>query len=281
MRTGPILAAIPVFLLLSSCGAQEDVLPGVWAGRTGEDTFAFQSFPDNGEGSSGVIHCLRDGRKYSEVPMTDIRWSPPDIEVFTGATGFTYSGRLEDGVRSIVTEPGTRFRYVNADVNLLSGLLRRSTGFFPDRYAEEYLFGPLGIGSWDRDYGEDQGHGMMDGSLRPRPRDMLKIGMLVLECGEWNGARVLSEEWISESTEEHLPVDDLFGYGYLWWSTSVHSESGPLRGILAGGWGSQFILVVPDARTVVVTTGGNDDDGMNWQVLRLVQEVLFGGTRPA
>jgi CubicO group peptidase (beta-lactamase class C family) len=177
--------------------------------------------------------------------------------------------------RESACAPGQEFRYVNADVNLLSGLLKQATGLFPEEFAEEVLFGPLEIRVWDWDYGETQGHRMMDGSLRLRPRDMGKIGLLVMEGGIWNGGRVVSEEWISESTSPSLPVDSLFSYGYLWWIASIPTDGGEMRMILASGWGSQFVAVIPEADIVVVTTGGNDDNGKNWHVLRLVREVLF------
>jgi len=45
---------------------------------------------------------------------------------------------------------------------------------------------------------------------------------------------------------------------------------------LASGWGSQFIMVIPEADMVIVTTGGNDDTGKNWEILKTVAEVLFG-----
>jgi CubicO group peptidase (beta-lactamase class C family) len=456
-----LVAALSSFIVISAACAGggesgSSLYSDVWAGRAGGDTFAFQFFGEDPDGCPGVIHCLRDGKKYSEVPMGSVEWSPPHIDIFVEVTGVTYSGTMEDGVirggitsraapplsmdlvrtspdslpglaamdgeyvysppestgdgipvgscleagiprvemeelvsriadgeagvihsilvfsggrlvleeyfhgysmedlhrlasctksvssllvgialdrglidsvtvplvsyfpgadpvldlrhlltmsmgldwtdeeaehvhgtghemfdrilaREAACPPGGEFRYVNADVNLLSGILLQATGSFPDEFAEEVLFDPLGIEMWDWDYGETEGHRMMDGSLRLRPRDMGRIGLLVLEQGLWEGERVISEEWISESTEPRLPVDDLFSYGYLWWLTSIPAEGGELRVILASGWGSQFVAVIPEADIVVVTTGGNDDNGRNWQVLRLVQEVLFLG----
>ena len=111
----------------------------------------------------------------------------------------------------------------------------------------------------------------MDGALHLRPRDMARIGLLVMNGGTWNGLRVVSEEWLQRSTEAAWRVDEVFSYGYLWWLTQVNGS----RVILASGWGSQFIVVIPDEELVIVTTGGNEDNGMNWEVLHLAQETLL------
>ena len=172
--------------------------------------------------------------------------------------------------REQAVEPGTCFRYVNTDVNILSLILQRATGLYPDRFAEEYLFNPLGVTRYEWSYGESGGHRLMDGSLHLRPRDMMKLGVLMVQEGEWNNSQVVSEEWVTSSVTPSLPVDNIFQYGYLWWITEW--EGG--RVWLASGWGSQFIAVLPDAGMVVVTTGGNDDNGKNWNVLRVVLEEL-------
>ena len=202
----------------------------------------------------------------------DLQWSDEEAENLheTGEEFFTYVMQ-----REINSEPGQIFRYVNPVVNLISGILKESTGLFPDEFAEESLFDPLGITNYDWQYGETNGHRLMDGSLHLRPRDMAKIGLLVIDNGSWNQTELVSENWIRSSTETHIPVDDLFNYGYLWWLKSVQTESGDTKAIMASGWGSQFIVVIPEMDLVIVVTGGNEDNGKNWAVLQLIQEVLF------
>ena len=45
--------------------------------------------------------------------------------------------------------------------------------------------------------------------------------------------------------------------------------------VAARGWGSQFILVDPARRTIVVTTGGNDANGRTFDVRRVVAQHLY------
>jgi CubicO group peptidase (beta-lactamase class C family) len=98
------------------------------------------------------------------------------------------------------------------------------------------------------------------------PRDMAKIGLLVLNDGRWNDNQIVSKEWLLQSTKPHVAESEYFDYGYQWWLRSKdskqwwvepHSSSGKEHDmIIALGWGGQHIMVFPDLNVVVVTTGG-------------------------
>ena len=75
---------------------------------------------------------------------------------------------------------------------------------------------PLGISSeaWSR-IGRDTDAG---GGLSLRPRDMARIGQLVLGGGRWNDRQIVSKGWIDASTSTLMKATDDEGYGYLWWT---------------------------------------------------------------
>jgi CubicO group peptidase (beta-lactamase class C family) len=171
--------------------------------------------------------------------------------------------------------PGEKFEYVSPNVDLLAGVIKHATGMHADRFAEKYLFEPLGIEAYEWDYGKWQGHPLMDGSLAFRSRDMAKIGQMVLDGGSWNGKQVVSEQWIAEATAAHADPEGPEDYGYLWWRTSAPFEDRTVEGIFASGWGSQFIFILPEYDLVVVTTGGNDDNDMNFAPVRLFPEYIL------
>jgi CubicO group peptidase (beta-lactamase class C family) len=86
---------------------------------------------------------------------------------------------------------GQEFFYNTGALTLVSAILRKATGHPLDEFARAALFEPLGITSveWTRVKGDtDAG-----GGLRLRPRDMAKIGQLVLAGGRWNDRQVVSE----------------------------------------------------------------------------------------
>ncbi len=174
-------------------------------------------------------------------------------------------------------EPGSRFRYTNRNVNLLASIFLRSSGSEADLFAAEHLFSPLGITDWNWDFRRWQGHPDMAAALRLRPRDMAKLGQLVLQDGVWDKEQVVSREWIHESTRSHVPETPYdLEYGLLWWRLS--SSDSPLGTItFANGMGTQFIAVIPDARLVMVTTGGNDHNGRQFDIVQVAERYLLPG----
>lgn len=153
--------------------------------------------------------------------------------------------------RPLVSEPGSQFYYHDANPQLASGLLKKVTRRTPEAYADMALFGPLGI----RDYQwEKHRDGLNFGAfgLWMRPRDMAKIGQLMLQGGVWEGRRVLPSSWIEESTRIHANGN----YGLYWW---VHEENQVYR---AAGAGGQIILVDEGNDLVVVFTG--DANSKSW-----------------
>lgn len=55
----------------------------------------------------------------------------------------------------------------------------------------------------------------------------------------------------------------------------------PLHVAFANGWGSQFILLFPELDMVVVTTGGNQENGMHLAVRSVLVRDLLPGVSPA
>jgi CubicO group peptidase (beta-lactamase class C family) len=171
--------------------------------------------------------------------------------------------------RRVLQAPGTRWQYVGANVNLLAGVLHQATGLHADELAGRYLFEPLDIREWNWDEGKVEGYPSMAGTLRLRPLDMARLGQLVLNEGRWKGRQVVSPEWIRESTARAMTIGtepDADEYGYLWWRVLVAAEDRSERIIVASGWGSQFIHIVPHLDAVLVTTGGNNFNGRTFDL---------------
>ena len=155
----------------------------------------------------------------------------------------------------MVSTPGNRFAYCNSDARVLSVILTKATGMTAQVFANKYLFGPLGlrIDSWNNFQGV-----YTDGArgIRIRPIDLARVGQLVLNGGVWEGQRVVSEEWVEQSTQQYIEGNLEAYYGYLWWV----NESGFYSGI---GYGGQYLYVVPWADLVVVFTSSNSNVSIN------------------
>jgi CubicO group peptidase (beta-lactamase class C family) len=179
--------------------------------------------------------------------------------------------------RSVAHDPGTDFEYRSANVNLLAGVLRQATGMHADRWAQERLFRPLGIENFDWSYLAVDGYRLMDGSLQLCPRDLAKLGMLLRDEGRWQGRPVVAPDWIRESTAPFMAADGPWRYGYLWWIGEYPTDSGPEPVVFARGRGSQFLVWMPVRDLIVVTTGGNEDNGKGMAVMRVLARHLFQG----
>jgi CubicO group peptidase (beta-lactamase class C family) len=171
--------------------------------------------------------------------------------------------RARDACRYVlglaVTAPaGHEFFYNTGALALVSAIVRKATGRPLDEFARENLFEPLGITAvqWERRKGDtDAG-----GGLRLQPRDMAKIGQLVLAGGRWNDRQIVSREWIETSTAAKLEATDGQSYGYLWWLGRSLLNGRRVHWVGALGRGGQSIRIVPELDLVVVVTAGYYQD---------------------
>jgi CubicO group peptidase (beta-lactamase class C family) len=240
----------------------------------GEDVLLGDFFPDAGEemGSGWDRLTLKDLLTMSLA----LDWSPEEAQSLHGTGPDAFRRIL---ARNVVGRPGEDWQYVNMNVNLLAGILHQATGEHAQSFARRTLFEPLGITEWRWDHGRTEGFNLMDGSLRLRPRDMARLGAMVLAGGSWQSREVVNEGWIQKSITPHMSAGPgSEGYGYLWWTMDLPAPEGPpIRVVFANGWGSQFILVFPARDLVVVTTGGNQENGKHLAVGEVLVEHLLPG----
>jgi CubicO group peptidase (beta-lactamase class C family) len=90
---------------------------------------------------------------------------------------------------------------------------------------------------------------------------MVKLGLLYLNDGEWEGTQVVPAYWIKESVQKHVNLKrgdpGVVGYGYLWWLLSPDPDGNGKELICAAvGFRAQYIFVIPEHDMVVVVTGG-------------------------
>jgi len=180
------------------------------------------------------------------------------------------SGRSAFGARQLHA-PGEVFRYCSgATPQTLVGVLQRATGQNLLDFAQEHLFGPLGMTSvhWDTTWDGSPFGGF---GLHMSPRDMLAFGQLHLQNGVWDGRRILPADWIERSRPS---VESDFGlaYGYLFWGGS--NDLGEFTSAM--GLGGNIISIYPALDLVVVRTGDQD---VELQLFTLATSWLAGWFR--
>ena len=160
-----------------------------------------------------------------------------------------------------VTKPqdspyGRSFSYCTAGPTLLGPVLEKATGEKVDQFAARTLFAPLGITKLKWQY-TPTGPAMTGGGLGLRSRDLLKLGQLYLDGGVWRGKRIVSADWVRQSTAPHSRVDEQTEYGYLWWIKRYAQDGKTYRAVMMSGSGGNKVVVMPEQRVVAVITTTN------------------------
>ena len=151
--------------------------------------------------------------------------------------------------------PGTKFRYSTPGSHLLAVAVAKCVKTNLRTFADTVLFNQLGItiSEWPND---NLGRTYGGSELRLKATDMIKFGLLYLNEGNVNNKQVISKSWIKESTREQVVLNDwdvlpgANGYGYYWWRRVTNGH----QAFVASGYGGQLICVIPDLKTVIVTT---------------------------
>lgn len=210
---------------------------------------------------------------FSEDTVADPRaWTITVQDVLTLRTGFAYDEwtmdyadpdnpynqwlDAEDRIAYVLSlsmdeEPGTVFRYQTPASQLIPRILEEATGRDAVSLAQAWLFDPLGIP-------EDHVIWRLDASGHTRvaacnmvPADLARIGLLMLQGGQWDGARIVSASWIERSLVPRVTVREGVQFGYHWWLRDARGA----QIVGAEGYGGQCLFLVPEYALVVVTTG--------------------------
>ena len=163
-------------------------------------------------------------------------------------------------------QPGTIFCYNSLATYMLSAIVQKVTGQKLVDYLYPRLFRPLGINnvSW-----QESPTGVNAGGwgLFLKTEDLAKMGLLLLQGGQWQGKQVLPAEWVKEMSSAQVPCvpagrnsdalpqlmknakksDWLQGYGYQMWRCRHNA-------FRADGAAGQYIIVIPEKNAVVATT---------------------------
>jgi CubicO group peptidase (beta-lactamase class C family) len=174
--------------------------------------------------------------------------------------------------RPLSYNPGEYAYYKNSDPQLLVKVISNATNTDFIEFAKQNLLSPLGITNfyWSRNKKDNTPYGGF--GLWMTPRDLAKIGKMLLDKGKWNGQPVISEQWINEATSSHTTING-FDYGYFFWLDLQKNY------YWTWGAGGQFIFVIPDKNMVVVITSEQFADNQNTTIQQatfLVDEIIEG-----
>jgi len=93
-----------------------------------------------------------------------------------------------------------------------------------------------------------------------RSRDMLKMGMLILQKGKWKGEQLVPAEFIEKATGP-IDVNKNRTYGYFWWGHDAKVGEQTYHCISGRGAGGQFIMIYEELDLIIVVTSHNKGMG--------------------
>ena len=172
----------------------------------------------------------------------------------------------------MVQEPGTTSAYCSMGVVLLAEIISRASGLSIDQFAQTYLFSPLTIDNvvWGHTSNKEV---IPSGKrLYMTPRDLAKVGQLILNHGIWEEKQIVSEAWVADSTAPKTKITGL-DYGYLWWNIPLSAGEKTVKAITATGNGGQYVMVIPEMNMIAVFTGGaynSQDDKLPFAIMQRV-----------
>lgn len=168
----------------------------------------------------------------------------------------------------LVADPGTEFAYNTAASVSLGQAVENMAPLTVVDFALSELMLPLGITDIELTR-TPTGLPNGGGGFFLRTRDVAKFGQLLLGDGTWNGERIVSSEWLSESLIPRTMLSwsdpeqwdwQVTGYGYQWWTGFYDNDGDIVDTFVAWGFGGQWVIAMP-ALDLVVAINSNGFDG--------------------
>jgi hypothetical protein len=198
-------------------------------------------FGDKGKASITFEDCLTMSAnlKWDEWGNSDLQdmWKVDDFATF--ALGREYLGA------------NTEWRYNSAIPNILLKCVDNMVGQDVKSWADDQFYKKLGITDYDWQHQPD---GFPEGSARMylRPRDMLKIGITLLNDGVWQGEQVVPSQYVQACFEKRVQTPASGTYSYMFWQRKLNG----VDYLSAEGDGGNFINIIPSLNMVIVVTQG-------------------------
>ncbi len=191
----------------------------------------------------------------------------------------SYNSDDESWARSILAkpfdrEPGSNFLYDGSCTILASTMLLKQTGLNTEQFlAENGFFSDFGYGNYYMALTPD-GASSGAGGFKYNPEDLLKLGMMYLHGGVFNGKRILSEDWVNKSLGYDPVVtgqdQEQLGYKFHWYNKG----QGYMYALGANG---QTLFICPELDLTIATVGHINAIVQDVLVKALVKPLLADG----
>lgn len=161
---------------------------------------------------------------------------------------------------ALIRTPGEHYRYSSGSTNLVMDIVQQRFGENRQSAIQniaKQVFEPMGLSPV---VFEVDGSGLLMGSsyMYTTARNWAKLGQLMLNKGELNGTRIVSEQWVQDSVA-YNDAKNRGDYGYFWWlnSSEDYARWPSMKANIYSAMGSrdQRVTVIPDQELIIVRLG--------------------------
>jgi CubicO group peptidase (beta-lactamase class C family) len=182
--------------------------------------------------------------------------------------------------RPMLGAPGKGYIYNGGATTLLGLLIERGTGTDLHSFAKTALFEPLGITA--SEWTKVGNVASAASGLRLTPRDLARIGQMIVAGGKSDGKTVVPSDWLETSFRPAAVVDDGRRYGYQWFvgELALPGKTGTVgaKWVGAFGLGGQRLFVFPELDFVLAVTAGNyTTEDQARAPIAILREVFLAG----
>ncbi len=148
--------------------------------------------------------------------------------------------------------PGDKFEYNCVNSHVLIAILENILKQDVYAFIKERVLNPLGFrGSrWEKD---PSGRYIGGSDFFVHPADLAKVVKLYFDNGMIGDKRLLSEEWVKDSTNTQVQNPESsflnFGYGYHWWTAGSGSEG---AAFFENGLGGQMLHATKNYKSFLI-----------------------------
>lgn len=156
-------------------------------------------------------------------------------------------------------KPGTHYQYSSGNAYAVSAMVQAATGKTCLDLLLESGFNKLGMANFTWDLSPE---GICSGGngVTCTTEDMLKVGLLFLNMGKWNGEQILSEEWCKKAIGLDKVIDNQGPYAFHWTDQLDGNYT-------AGGAYGQYVILAPKLNIVIAMTAGTSETNKEYELV--------------
>ena len=170
---------------------------------------------------------------------------------------------------SPITEESQVFKY-GEGVGLIMQVIEAVVPGSAMDFIKNELLNKMGITNYKWQINDQTGLPEAGWRTSMTSRAMVKLGILAMNKGKWNGEQLIPEAFITNATSRMVSTGENAvyfggckgisneGYGYFWWNADMKHDNKSYFCASAQGGGGQFVILIEELDLVVVTTAHNN-----------------------